>query len=384
MNISALVKYLIATILVVAFVGCTPRRGSSAAWDEAVCVPRYATSFEIVAAGDSSTILRVHNPWQGSINVERELFIARNGELPPEGFEGAVVNACPDRVVAFSTSHIAFIDAIGFTDHIVGVSGIGYVSNQTVQERYSEGKVGDVGFDANINWEVLAASKPDLVFIYGVAGENRTVTERLDDLGIASFYIGDYLESTPLGKAEWVVAMGEIFDCRSCADSLFCSIEQNYLAVRDKAELSTLRPKVMLNAPYRDIWFVPGDDSYMVSLINDAGGRYICRGTRGNNSRALSGESAYLFASQADFWINPNQYSTLAELVAENPKFAQTDVVREGRVYNCNRRHTQSGGSDFWESGALYADRVLSDLFTILHPDSDSGDAELYYYLRLE
>ena len=101
-------------------------------------------------------------------------------------------------------------------------------------------------------------------------------------------------------------------------------------------------------------------------------------------SRPISGESAYVYLSEADVWLNPNAARTMAALTAENPKFAQTEVVREGRVYNCTARSTASGGSDFWESGALRADVVLADMLAILHPELVADDYELYYFEQLK
>jgi iron complex transport system substrate-binding protein len=52
-------------------------------------------------------------------------------------------------------------------------------------------------------------------------------------------------------------------------------------------------------------------------------------------------------------------------------------------VYNNDRRTVENGGNDYFESGYLYADRVLADLIAIFHPEL-MPDHELYYYRRLE
>jgi iron complex transport system substrate-binding protein len=70
-------------------------------------------------------------------------------------------------------------------------------------------------------------------------------------------------------------------------------------------------------------------------------------------------------------------------LVAENPKFVTTRVVKQGNVYNCTAKSTPAGGSDFWESGALWADRVLADMIAILHPEEACGHT-LYYYEQVK
>ncbi len=343
--------------------------------------PRHATSFEIFDAGESSSVLRIRNPWQGARDITRDLFISRNGEAAPEGFEGEVIESRPERVVCMSTSHIAFIDAVGGTASVKGVSGTDFVSNPDVRAAIGRGEVKDVGYDANINYELLAAIDPDMVFIYGVAGENTSVVNKLAEMNICAFYICDYLEQSPLGKSEWVVAMGEIYGCRAEAEELFGTIEDNYLALKERAAEFSERPRVMLNAPYRDTWFVPGDRSYIVSLIEDAAGEYVCSGHDNEISRPLSSEAAYIHLGGSDIWLNPGQADSMEELKALNPKFAELPVVTEGRVYNSTKRMTPSGGSDFWESGALRADMVLNDMINILHPETDAQ--ELFYFKQL-
>ena len=363
--------------------GCPSERGG-VEWGEVCYAPHSARGYEIVATEGSSTVLRILSPWPGADDrVVRELFISRDGECPPEGFDGTVVDGIPERVVVMSSSHVAFIDALGLAESIVGVSGGDYITNHLVREGLSSGRVREVGYDANVNYEVLASLRPDLVFIYGTSGENGTMSMKLDELSIPYVYISDHTETSPLGKSEWVVAFGEIFDCREGAEEYFANVAERYESLRLRALDFEGRPKVMLNSPYKDVWFVPADDSYVVRLIEDAGGEYICKGGGGTRlSRPISGENAYIYLAGADFWLHPNDARTMGELVAANPKFASVEVVRRGGVYNCTAISTPAGGSDFWESGALRADLVLADLVAILHPE-EVEEQQLHYYEQL-
>lgn len=373
--------YLLSCVIALVVVGC----GGSATTNhkgDLLYSPRYATGFEIRAIGEHSSVLTIKNPWQGAEGVEIDLFIGKDGELPPEGFVGSVMEAEPSKVVCMSSTYVALIDTLGFIGTVRGVSGAGYVSNPTIRTAHAEGRVADVGYDANVNYETIVAMQPDLVMIYGVAGDNSAMTTKLDDLGITHFYIGDYVENHPLGKAEWVVAMAEIYGCRERGEAIFEGIADKYEQLRTLATDATDKPSVMLNSPYRDTWFVPGDRSYLVTLLTDAGAEYVCAGNDSTVSRPISTETAYIYASRADYWLNPNQANTLDQLRAENPKFADIKAVREGNVYNCTARSTPEGGSDFWESGTLRADRVLADLIAIFHPDK-APDEGGYYFLRL-
>lgn len=370
--------------------GCRPN-ASVRLSGEAVYTPREATGYTILATDGTSTVIEVRNPWQREGDAATQLFVARNGECPPEGFAGQVVEAPIESAVCFSATHVAYLDAVGRAEIIRGVSGAEYLSNEQVREGYAAGRVRDIGYDANLNYELLAALRPDVVFIYGVGGEaNTAVTDKLDELHIPYLYIGEYVEETPLGKAEWVVPFGELTDRRAEGIALFDGIASRYATLRERASHLTDRPVVMVNAPFRDVWFAPGDRSYMVRYIEDAAGDYAFKGTDEATSRPISAEAAYLAAQTADVWLNPNMTYSMADLKAQNPKFADIRCVNEGRVYNCTRRRTAGGGSDFWESGALYADRVLHDLILCLHPEAaeemqiEGITPDLYYYEQLQ
>ena len=372
--------YAVVVMMWLGLSGC-PAGQSEMVWGETLYTPHSAKGFEIVATEGASTVVRILTPWPAAKGVVKEIFISREGESAPEGFGGQVIKSSPERVVCLSSSHLAYIDALGAIESVVAVSGGQYVTNHEIVEGLADESIREIGYDANINYELLASLQPDVVFIYGTTGENGAMSQKLEELKIPYVYISDHTENTPLGKSEWVVAFGEMFDCREEAKEIFDSIGERYENLRIGALAASTKPRVMLNSPYKDVWFVPSKDSYIVRLIEDAGGEYICGG-EGDLSRPISGESAYVYLSEADYWLNPNTSRTIAALVAENPKFADTQVVRNRNVYNCTALSTPSGGSDFWESGALRADVALADLLAILHPEL-SQNHTLYYFERL-
>ncbi|HCC51152.1 MAG TPA: hypothetical protein DEQ30_03125 [Porphyromonadaceae bacterium] len=194
-------------------------------------------------------------------------------------------------------------------------------------------------------------------------------------------FVGDYLESSPQGRAEWLVPIAAMCGLFDDGTARFGEIARAYDTLRDSvATLSDgSRPEVMFNAPYRDVWYVPGDDNYMIRLIRDAGGEYVCRGVEGQDSRPIDIEEAYVAMRRAEVWINTNDYTTMVALVADNPRFASTPPVSEGRVYNNNARTTPAGGSDFWESGVVRPHIILRDLVGILHPGLLPNHRLVYY-----
>ena len=141
---------------------------------------------------------------------------------------------------------------------------------------------------------------------------------------------------------------------------------------------------------------MPPHNSYMVQLISDAGAECYTSTDEGNSSHPIDTEQAYIWAAEADYWLNVGPCNSLGELTRQNPKFADIDAVAKQRVYNNNARQTPSSGSDFWESGVVRPDLILRDLIAIFHPELLGDEAypvkdgvtlsadELYYYKQLK
>ena len=367
----------ILLLMLCASVGCKVKNGGQ---NDLFTTPRYApkhaSGFAIFADSEGNKLLRVTRPWQGENPQEQSLAIFTSEEAA-KGYRGQYIVGAAKRVVCMSTSYIAMLDALGLEDAIVGVSGKQYVMNERVR---SNPEVRDVGYDSSLDYELMLLLDADLVILYGVSAENGAVTAKLRDLGIPYIYLGDYTEQSPLGKAEWVVAIAEIMGCGERGEELFANIEQRYEAVRQSVVRSDEPRRVMLNMPYQDVWYMPSDDSYMVRLIHDAGGEYIYKGKNPNaGSKGISLEEAVELVSKADVWLNVGQCTSLDEVRSSAPLFAKMEVVERGEVYNNNRRRSEGGGSDFWESAIVRPDVVLRDFALIMQGRSDS----LYYHHKL-
>jgi len=298
------------------------------------------------------------------------------------------------RVVCLSTTHIAYLDAINETRSIVGVSGRQYIYNDKLRNAT------DVGYESAIDYESLMALEPDVVFAYAVPGQPADYIQKIRQLGINVVEVPEHLEDHPLGKAEFLVAFAAFFDKELMAMEQFHWIYQTYeeyrLLARQAVTLSqrrkavenglgkdslntTFKPvKVLINAPFKDIWYVPGTESHQHILVKDAGG-VILGSEPGKKTTVMSTEQAYIHALEADFWLHPNQFSDLSSLAALDQRFAEVNVFRTGNVWNNNLHSTPEGGSDYFESGAVSPHLILADLIAIFYPDALPKHKFVYY-----
>lgn len=372
--------FLLTLLTLTALSACKNRATEALVFDREIYTPGYASGFTVRGNDAGSLLVTVTNPWQGADSVTTQLLVLRGGDRVPEGFDGQVLDGEARRIVAMSSTHIAMLDAVGQAARVVGVSGKEYISNPTVTARRDS--VCDVGYEGNIDYETLVALRPDIVLLYGINNAS-SMEGKLRETGIPFVYVGDYLEQSPLGKAEWLVMLSELVGHGDRGRESFAEIARKYNALKNSVSADSLDcPKVMINAPYSGTWFLPPVNSYAVTLINDAGGSFIYDGDKGNSSEPIDIEEAYMLVSQADVWLNAGMAGSAADLAKAYPKFASLPVVKEGRVYNNILRTNAASGNDYFESGVVRPDLVLRDLIKIFHPDLVADD--FVYYKRLE
>ena len=306
---------------------------------------------------------------------------AQNSQHPPG----------PRRIVILASSHAPAFEALDALDRVVAVSREHWFYSPAIRGRIERGEIVALGSGETFDLEAVVALEADLVIGYPdiVPPPSRRRLER--DFGIPVIYWWDYLEEHPLGRSEWILAAGALLGYRTEARRVFEEIETDYLRIKAAAAnqaaerdggRDTARPRVLLNAPSGDVWPVPRSQSHSSVFVQDAGGVPILQ-PEGIGASLLDPEVVLQEASEAEVWLNPGGARTLAELresVRLAPAFA---AFRNGEVYGPVARISSTGAWDFFESGYLYANRVLRDLALILGPDPPKN-GELFYYRRLE
>jgi len=341
-----------------------------------------ATGFTIEHSGKFKK-LTVIDPWQKSSNNQFDYYLVERGKEIPEVIKGKQVILVPlQNVVCLSTTHIGFLDALGVLSTVSGLSGSAYLTNSEVRKGIEEKRVHEVGYDRGLNYEMIVKLKPDVVFAYGVGSEVNAQINKLHDLGIPVVLVGEYLEQTPLGKAEWIKFFGAFYGKEEEADAIFMKIKSGYNSIKSSVSEEKVKPYVLTGLPFKDTWWMAGGRSNLAVLIEDAGGKFLWNENTSREAFPVSLEEVFLQAAKADFWINCGSVTKMDELMAFDARFSQLPAVKNSQVYNNNLRTSPGGGTDYWESGVVHPDLILKDLVKIFHPHI-SDDKDFSYYRKI-
>lgn len=286
------------------------------------------------------------------------------------------------KMVVTSTTHIPMIEMLGEANSLIGFPNTDYISSSITRQRIKDGLVTDLGNEQNFNTEVLISLEPDALIAFSMGNSNK-VYQTVEQNNIPVIYNGDWLEETPLGRAEWIKFFGALYDKDAQADSIFASIESEYLAAKKIALEAENRPSILSGVLFKDKWNLPAGESFTAQFYKDANTDYIWKDSKGQGSLVLSFESVFEKAGKADFWIGSGYYTTLDELKNANAHYEQFEAFKQGAVYSFSNRRSEGGGVEYFEFGPIQPHIVLKDLIKVTHPEL-LADYEPYFLQRLE
>ncbi len=332
----------------------------------------------------SYTIATIINPWQGANDVNKVYYLVKKGSEVPLGLDSSSVIFVPlKKIICMSTTHIMMISALGEAKTISGMSGTGFIYSPDLIRNVELGLIEDVGYDADLNKELILKISPDLIMMYGIGSESESYTAKIEELGVKVVFNADYLETDPLGRAEWIKFFGALYCKENLADSIYNKEVDEYSKLRSFIERNAKsEPKVLLGFPYKDTWYISPGNSFISKMINDAGGNYLWQNTRSSVSMPLGIENVYLSGLAADYWLNIGSISSRKEIMNVDPRLANLNCFKNDNLYNNIKRTNAKGANDYWESGSLYPHLILKDIATILHPELFS-DTDLIFYRKI-
>lgn len=277
------------------------------------------------------------------------------------------------RVIVTTNSHVRLLSELGLADRIAGICEPEQISDSLILAMCADGRIADCGNGMYPNMEKIIALKPDAIL---VSPFEDTGYGQLEKLGVPLIQCADYMETSPLGRAEWMRFYGRLFGTEGAkaSDSLFCAVSGTYneLAEMEFAEC----PRIMLDTKLGSAWYVAGGNSTIGQMIADAGAEYAFRDNAGSGSVPLSFETVYEKASDSDIWLLKNSTSygmTYSMLESNFNSYNRFKPFKEGRIWVCDVYQVP-----YFEQTSFHPELLLRDFIGIFHPES--GLVPVFYH----
>lgn len=354
--------------------GCSGHNGSPAGKN----IPlKYAELLKIDSL-DGYRLISVSDPWKKG-RVLHLYALVDSGVAPsPQIPQGATVIKVPLRRMCVSTSvHVNLLMQLGALGRVNSICESQYILDDSIRKQIRRGRIKDVGSALNPSVERIVSAGTDALLMSPFEGAGYGALEKT---GIPIVECADYMETSALGRAEWMKFYGMLVGKEKAADSLFKVVESRYQSLKRLAAKSKARPKLLVDMLNGNTWYMAGGGSVYGQLYRDCGADYSVASPRVSGSEAMSLEKVMLRALNADVWLVKYGRSadyTLSSFARENAAYPKFRALRQGNVYGCNTQYVP-----FYDEVPFRPDRLMEDVIRILHPEILPA-APLRYYSKL-
>ena len=342
---------------------------------------RYARNIQVFEK-DYGYRAEVICPWDTTLSLGSFAFVKDTTKAVDTDVKG-VLNVPVRSVISFSATQWAVFLRLGEIDRVKGILEGRFVNDSTMLSLLAQHKVYDIGTEAAADVERMIQLQPDALLYSPYFDGNQG---GLNVTGAVLFPFADYMENTPLGRAEWIRVIGILAGCEDKADSWFDDIERRYHALSGLCDEVASRPTVFSDLAFNGQWYVAGGRSYIAQLFADAGADYIWKDNLSTASVPMDAESILAKAQHADFWRVNNSYPTpmtYATLAKENPVYPLFDAFKKQQIIVCDIIKT-----GYFEQSQCEPDLLLADFIYFFHPELLTGEWEgyqpKYYHLMGE
>ena len=321
---------------------------------------KYAKGFNIEYFETYKKLI-VNAPYQNSNETFEFILIDKNSTK--KGIKTPI-----NSIVVTSTTHIPMLELLEVENKLIGYPNTDYISSKKTRSLINTGTIKELGNEENINTELLLDLNPEVVVGFSISSNNKMFAT-IENLGIPVVLNGDWLEETPLGRAEWIKFFGVLFDKEKLADSIFNEIENNYLSAKNVALKSELKPTIISGGLFKDIWNLPAGDSFEATFLKDANTNYLWANSDGKGSLSLNIENVFEKGKNADIWISPSFYTSIFNIEKANDLYSKFKAFKNKQVYSFVNKKGEKGGITYFELAPARPDLVLKDLIKIAHPE---------------
>lgn len=321
------------------------------------------------------TIVEIKNPWNTSELLQRYILVSRNCNIDKTTLpKGTVLEVPLQSSVVYSSVHANAINELGAIDAISGICDAKYYKIPQISNGLLSGNVIDIGSSMSPSIELIITLSPDAILTSPFQNAGHGAIEQLK---IPIIECADYMETTPLGRAEWIKLLGILYGKRQLACDIYNNVSQTYNQLKDSiATVTTNRPTVISECVTDGVWYLPGGNSYMAQLFHNAGADYPWKDDNSTGSLQLDFASVYDKAHDADIWLIKTfgRDLTLNELKNNYPLHTQMDAFNNGGVYSCNTEATS-----FFEDFPFHPELLLREYINLFHPGLLQNSKLIYF-----
>lgn len=361
-------------------VGCIPvscGRNATVVAVEGDTLALSHSSLLTIVECDGYTVVDIKNPWGNGL-LNRYVLVPSEKELPQGLPSGVLLRTPLSSVVLFSGVHAGVFEELGMSSAVSGVCDADYFYNNTIETALLTGAVVDCGSSQNVDVERVMQLSPDALFVlpYENGGYGK-----IEKMKMPVVECADYMETSPLGCAEWIRFYGRLLGCAAKADSLFGTISGEYLRLCELAASAQEKPRVMCELRYGSVWYMPAGESTTGVLYRDAGADYIFSYLEGSGSVPLAFETVLDKAVDADIWLfkyNSPMDKDATALLSEYSGYAHFKPFKVGNMFACNTAYKR-----LFEETAFHPERLLRELVVLFHRNL-LPEYEPVYYERVQ
>lgn len=336
----------------------------------------------------------IANPWKAGTILHRYILIPKGKEgdktvamLARRRSTGArcttdTVRTPVESNLVFTAPHCQLLTELGCQNAITGVCDKDYINIPDIKSRaQADAKVAhpimDCGSSMQPDIERIIALHPEALLISPF--ENSGGYGKLDKLRIPVIETADYMETSPLGRAEWIKLYGLLLGS-SKADSLFSAIEKEYLQLKAEAAKLPLGLSILTERKTGNVWYVPGGKSTMGILLRDAHARYIFADDTHSGSLSMSPEQIIAKGNQVDVWAFKyfgGNALTKQDLLAEYQGYQALKAFQTGTVYE-----TDTSCEPYFELTSFHPEILLREFIILSHPEAGDKFGKLRFYKK--
>lgn len=315
----------------------------------------------------------IRNPWKKNAVLHRYLLVAKGEQgdsvvASLQGNQADIVRTPVKSSIVFTSPHCQLMCELGCRSAIKGVCDLDYINIKGIREQ-----VKDCGSSMAPNIESIILLKPEALLISPF--ENSGGYGKLDKLHIPIIETADYMETSPLGRAEWMKFYGMLFGSDR-SDSLFSAIEKEYFWLKGQAKTLPKGLSILTERKTGNVWYVPGGQSTIGVLLKDANARYIFEDDEHSGSLPMSPEQILAKGKKVDVWafkyFGP-QPLTRPQLLYEYKGYEALMAFKTKDIYECN-----TSNQPYFELTSFHPEVLLREFIILAHQDYSFGKLRFY------